>query len=172
MPTLKYIYYFLFSVPSHPLNITELQVANDSITLHWLQPEVRPLLHNILYTMFICQHPNGVIAGYRLYFMTKKMTDVVTVKDSSIEIIYRLQNLGECSFLKLTHLEPFVAAPYKKYTIWAKAFTSKHEGNSSATLEVLTDVSGPGRPLVTNLTCPSASSLFVEWTQPEQFYHR
>jgi len=126
-------------VPSHPLNITELQVANDSITLHWLQPE----------------HPNGVIAGYRLYFMTKKMTDVVTVKDSSIEIIYRLQNL----------------APYKKYTIWAKAFTSKHEGNSSATLEVLTDVSGPGRPLVTNLTCPSANSLFVEWTQPEQFYH-
>lgn len=126
-------------VPSHPLNITELQVGNDSITLHWLQP----------------QHPNGVIAGYRLYYMTKKMTDVVTVKDSSNEIIYRLQNL----------------APYKKYSIWAKAFTSKHEGNSSARLEVLTDVSGPGRPAVTNLTCPGPNSLYVEWTQPEQFYH-
>merc|ERR1719385_398345 len=120
-------------------NITELQVANDSITLHWIQPE----------------HPNGVIAGYRLYYMTKKMTDVVTVKDSSDEIIYRLQDLE----------------PYKKYTIWAKAFTSKHEGNSSATLTVLTDVAGPGRPLVTNLTCPTANSLYVEWTQPDHFYH-
>ena len=36
-----------------------------------------------------------MIAGYRLYYMTKKMTDVVTVKDSSDEIIYRLQDLGE-----------------------------------------------------------------------------
>jgi len=126
-------------VPSHPLNITELQVANDSITLHWIQPQL----------------PNGVIAGYRLYYMTKKMTDVVTVKDSSDEIIYRLQDLE----------------PYKKYTIWAKAFTSKHEGNSSATLTVLTDVAGPGRPLVTNLTCPTANSLFLEWTQPDHFYH-
>ena len=30
-----------FSVPSQPLNITELQVANDSITLHWIQPQVK-----------------------------------------------------------------------------------------------------------------------------------
>ena len=40
------------------------------------------------------QHPNGVIIGYRLYNKTKKMSDVVTVKDNSQEIIYRLQNLG------------------------------------------------------------------------------
>jgi len=126
-------------VPSGPMNITELQVANDSITLHWVQPE----------------NPNGVIIGYRLYYMTKKMTDVVTVKDNSQEIIYRLQNL----------------APYTKYSIWAKAFTSKHEGDSSATLETLTDVSGPGRPVVTNLTCPGASSLYVEWTQPDNYFH-
>ena len=120
------------------------------------------------------QHPNGVIAGYRLYYMTKKMTDVVTVKDSSNEIIYRLQNLGTLMTLLSNELiyQPFVSAPYKKYSIWAKAFTSKHEGNSSARLEVLTDVSGPGRPAVTNLTCPGPNSLYVEWTQPEQFYHR
>ena len=36
-----------------------------------------------------------MIAGYRLYYMTKKMTAVVTVKDSSDEIIYRLQDRGE-----------------------------------------------------------------------------
>ena len=89
------------------------------------------------------QHPNGVIAGYRLYYMTKKMTDVVTVKDSSDEIIYRLQDLGNCPNFKFSNVHDF--SPYKKYTIWAKAFTSKHEGNSSATLTVLTDVAGPGR---------------------------
>ena len=38
--------------------------------------------------------PNGIISGYRLYYMSKQVTDVVTVKDSSKEIIYRLQNLG------------------------------------------------------------------------------
>ena len=52
-----------------------------------------------------------------------------------------------------------------------KAFTSKHEGNSSATIEVLTDVSGPGRSLITNLTCPGDNTLYVEWAQPEKYYH-
>lgn len=27
------------------------------------------------------------------------------------------------------------------------------------------------RSLITNLTCPGDSSLYVEWAQPEQFYH-
>ena len=27
------------------------------------------------------------------------------------------------------------------------------------------------RPLITNLTCPGDSSLYVEWGQPEEFYH-
>lgn len=126
-------------VPSNPQNITNIHTQNDSVTLHWMEPE----------------SPNGIITGYRLYYMTKKMTDVQTVKDSSKEIVYMLKNLK----------------PYTKYTIWVKAFTSKHEGNSSATIEVLTDVSGPGRSLITNLTCPGDNTLYVEWTQPEKYYH-
>ena len=39
----------------------------------------------------------------------------------------------------------FTLEPYTKYSVWVKAFTSKHEGNSSDTIEVLTDVSAPGR---------------------------
>ena len=27
------------------------------------------------------------------------------------------------------------------------------------------------RPLITNLTCPGDSSLYVEWAQPDTFYH-
>eukprot|EP00092_Neocalanus_flemingeri_P005720 GFUD01006160.1.p1 GENE.GFUD01006160.1~~GFUD01006160.1.p1 ORF type:complete len:1193 (+),score=156.97 GFUD01006160.1:67-3645(+) len=126
-------------VPSNPQNIANIHTQNDSVTLHWMEPE----------------SPNGIISGYRLYYMTKKMTDVVTVKDSSKEIIYMLKNLE----------------PYTKYTILVKAFTSKHEGNSSDKIQVLTDVSGPGRPLITNLTCPGGNTLYVEWAQPEKYYH-
>ena len=36
----------------------------------------------------------GIILGYRLYFVSKQVTDVVTVKDSSKEIVYQLKNLG------------------------------------------------------------------------------
>jgi hypothetical protein len=54
-----------------------------------------PLIFLMMLMIILLQHPNGVIAGYRLYYMTKKMTDVVTVKDSSNEIIYRLQSLGK-----------------------------------------------------------------------------
>ena len=52
-----------------------------------------------------------------------------------------------------------------------KAFTSRHEGRSSNQLEVLTDVSGPGRAVITNLTCPADTSLYLEWARPERFYH-
>ena len=27
------------------------------------------------------------------------------------------------------------------------------------------------RALITNLTCPGDSSLYIEWAQPEQYYH-
>ncbi len=34
-------------------------------------------------------------------------------------------------------------------------------------LKVLTDVTGPGSPLITNLTCPAEGSVYLEWTKPE-----
>jgi hypothetical protein len=33
--------------------------------------------------------------------------------------------------------------------------------------KVLTDVTGPGSPLITNLTCPAEGSVYLEWTKPE-----
>ena len=83
-----------------------------------------------------------------------------------ISVSYAFTWIERCHNQILSFLEP-----YTKYTIWVKAFTSKHEGNSSATIEVLTDVSGPGRSLITNLTCPGDNTLYVEWTQPEKHYH-
>ena len=73
------LFKFVFAVPSNPQNITNIHTQNDSVTLHWMEPD----------------SPNGIITGYRLYYMTKKMTDVQTVKDSSKEIVYMLKNLSK-----------------------------------------------------------------------------
>lgn len=48
-----------------------------------------------LYRLLQPASPNGLISGYRLYYMTSEVTDVVTVKDSSQEIVFQLKNLSE-----------------------------------------------------------------------------
>ena len=48
--------------------------------------------------------PNGVIAGYRLYYMTKQVTDVVTVKDTAEEVVYRLNSLSKWLIVQQKHL--------------------------------------------------------------------
>ena len=60
--------------------------------------------------------------------------------------------------------------PYTVYNVWLKAFTRLHEGSPSSPLQVVTDVSGPGRPAITNLTCVGDNSLHVEWMRPDQFH--
>ena len=45
-----------------------------------------------------------------------------------------------------------------------KSFKLKRSKNNSV-------VKKSFRPLITNLTCPGDSSLYVEWGQPEEFYH-
>ena len=58
----------------------------------------------------------------------------------------------------------FFPDPYTTYKFWLKAFTWKNEGQpSSPPYEVTTDVRMPEAPIVTNLACKDASSLYVEW---------
>ena len=66
-------------------------------------------------------------------------------------------------FIPLLSLS-FLPDPYTTYKFWLKAFTLKNEGQpSSPPYEVTTDVGRPGAPVVTNLACKDASSLYVEW---------
>ena len=63
------------------------------------------------------------------------------------------------SFFPSLHPDPFTT-----YKFWLKAFTWKNEGRpSSPPYEVTTDVRRPEAPVVTNLACKDASSLYVEW---------
>ena len=53
------------------------------------------------------------------------------------------------------------------YRLWLKAFTWKNEGSPSQQLSLMTDVSGPPSPVITNLTCEDASTLHLEWILPQ-----
>lgn len=121
-------------VPGKPLNVSIGDVNDSTIALSWSEPE----------------NPNGLIKGYRIYFMRKNFTDVQTVRN------------GE-KFQKfvLTDLEP-----YMEYKLWLKAFTWKHEGEPSEPIVVQTDVRGPSAPRIANLTCHNADTLFLQWHRP------
>ena len=54
--------------------------------------------------------------------------------------------------------------PSSMYHVWIRAFTNKHEGESSTRLSVRTDVSSPMVSSVTNVTCHIDNSVTMEWT--------
>ena len=66
-------------VPSQPVNVSFREVTNSSVVVHWQEPNF----------------PNGLIQGYRLYYMHKNYTEVVTVREPAEEMGYLLVGLGE-----------------------------------------------------------------------------
>ena len=66
-------------VPSAPRNVSTHSITNTSVTLTWVQPS----------------HPNGLIQGYRLYFMHDNFTDVRTIKEANTHMEYKLKGLGK-----------------------------------------------------------------------------
>ena len=71
----------LFIVPGKPLNVTIGEVNDSTIALSWAEPE----------------NPNGVIKGYRIYFMRKNFTDVQTVRSGDKFQKFILTDLGKFS---------------------------------------------------------------------------
>ena len=65
-------------VPSAPLNVSTHSIRNSSVVVTWLEPS----------------RPNGIIEGYRLYFMHSNFTDVRTIKETNTVMEYQLQGLG------------------------------------------------------------------------------
>ncbi|GFX08094.1 tyrosine-protein phosphatase 99A [Trichonephila clavipes] len=128
--------------PSRPRNLTATRITNNSVKLRWLEPE----------------HANGIIQGYNIYHLDvgpnhterKKVSNPLQVME------YVLGSLK----------------PYTQYKVWVKAYTGKNEGLASNSLEIITDVQSPSAPIITNLTCQSVDSIYVQWDRPKVVFHR
>ncbi|KAL0267726.1 UNVERIFIED_CONTAM: hypothetical protein PYX00_009910 [Menopon gallinae] len=94
------------------------------------------------------EHENGDLKGYRIYFIDGNYTDVRSTRGPVLS--YTLDGLK----------------PYTEYKIWVKAYTLKNEGMQSDSVRFRTDVAGPSPPIITNLTCQSNNTIFIEWKRP------
>lgn len=57
------------------------EVTNSSVAVHWQQPTT----------------PNGLVAGYRIYYMSGNYTDVMTVRSTNPSMFYVLRGLSKCA---------------------------------------------------------------------------
>ncbi|KAI4504305.1 hypothetical protein M0802_000776 [Mischocyttarus mexicanus] len=131
----------LFKVPTKPLNFTSRGITSTTIELLWSEPECA----------------NGVLSGYRVYFMYSNCTDVQ---------MYRInENSGPNIEFVLKNLKPYVF-----YDIWVKAYTLHNEGEPSEHLFRRTDIAGPSEPQILNLTCQSYNAVYIQWARPTVFW--
>ena len=119
-------------VPSAPMYTTVHTVTNTTAVVDWSRP----------------QQPNGVILGYRLYFLSGNLTEVKTIRSKDPRLDFRLTDLS----------------PSSLYHVWIKAFTWKNEGLSSSKLSIRTDVRSPPVPEISNISCHSDNRIRVEWS--------
>ncbi len=61
-----------------PVNVSMREVTNSSVRVIWHSPT----------------HENGIIQGYRLYYMHQNFTDVRTVKEAKGSMEYLLEGLS------------------------------------------------------------------------------
>ncbi|KAJ8936513.1 hypothetical protein NQ314_012377 [Rhamnusium bicolor] len=129
------------AVPPKPRNLTVLDYTPDSIRLQWANPA----------------RTNGLIEGYRVYYMNNNFTAVQPDKIPFDEPLIRYN---------LTDLKPLT-----EYTIFVKAFTEKHEGFPSESVMATTDINGPSAPRVLNLSCQANETIFIQWERPSNYYY-
>ncbi|KAK2726948.1 hypothetical protein QYM36_007700, partial [Artemia franciscana] len=125
--------------PTAPRNVSILDVTNTTVKLKWEEPEF----------------PNGLIAGYHVYYyqVDKSDTQVKIFKSSEKVQIQEVDNLESNT----------------EYKLWVKAFTSENDGEPSEHHFVKTDVGIPSAPKIANLTCYSDTVLFIQWLRPVYF---
>ncbi|XP_037087919.1 protein sidekick-2-like [Pollicipes pollicipes] len=100
------------------------------------------------------RRPNGLLQGYNVYWSSGGQP----AHSQSIAVPNARQ-------FTVNMLEPDT-----KYSVWLKAVTSAGESDRSFPWMARTDVSGPGAPVITNITCPTVTSLGLQWRRPKLFY--
>ncbi|CAG9855543.1 unnamed protein product [Phyllotreta striolata] len=128
-------------IPGKPRNLTILDFTANSILLKWANPLKK----------------NGVIEGYRVYYIHNNFTEVWPEK-----VPYDEPHI----FYNLTKLKPLT-----EYTIFVKAFTQKHEGYPSDSVLATTDISGPSPPKILSLTCQANETIEISIGRPSNFYY-
>ena len=155
------------------MNVSVRWVTDSMMDLAWSRPSM----------------PNGKLEGYRIFYMQKNFTDVVTVKPPPPNMTFALTNLGEFLVVLINFrviptigrvyvsvvalwvvnlITPYSShpEPFTEYKLWVKAFTWKNEGESSDTLVIKTDVGGPSPPRIVNVSCQAEDALFIQWQRP------
>uniref|UniRef100_A0A6P7GZM8 Tyrosine-protein phosphatase 99A-like isoform X1 n=1 Tax=Diabrotica virgifera virgifera TaxID=50390 RepID=A0A6P7GZM8_DIAVI len=127
--------------PEGPENLTVLDITPNSLYLQWCNPYKR----------------NGIIEGYRLYYVFHNCTNYKEDEIPFAEPYIRYN---------LTKLEPLT-----EYQIYVKAFTKKFEGSRSKVLITTTDIGGPSAPKILKLQCQANETLFVHWERPSSYYY-
>ncbi|XP_078047953.1 putative receptor-type tyrosine-protein phosphatase mosPTP-1 isoform X2 [Augochlora pura] len=127
--------------PTKPLNLSSHDITSTTIELSWSEPE----------------RANGIITGYRIYYMQANYTDVQTYKTDNYD--------GSIIDFVLKELKP-----HTKYKIWVKAYTWKNEGEPSDHIIRQTDIAGPGAPLILNVSCQTHDSVYIQWARPSIFW--
>ena len=90
-------------VPSRPLKVIFKEVTNSSVAVHWQQPTT----------------PNGIIVGYRIYYMHDNFTDVQTVRHTEPNMFHVLRGLSK--YLLMTDCYYAVnknISTWKHFYIW------------------------------------------------------
>lgn len=78
---------FFVSVPTKPLNLSSHGITSTTIELSWAEPD----------------YANGIISGYRIYYMHSNYTDVQMYRTDEYDgpiIEFVLKELGEYSFVE------------------------------------------------------------------------
>lgn len=127
-----------------PVNLTIGKVTNTTIDLSWNKPE----------------KPSSEISGYTLHYMYDNIYPATkSVNVTNVKVHYTLSDLK----------------PFTEYTIWVESW-GRGDGDSESErtdqLKQCTDVSGPGPPRITNITCvPTNNSFYIQWQRPTEFFN-
>ncbi|KAF6216641.1 hypothetical protein GE061_000987 [Apolygus lucorum] len=129
--------------PNQPADLTVGKVTDTTIDLAWSKPK----------------HPSGEIQGYHLFYEYIKDSPAVTSVNSTLaRVHFTLKQLKPNTF----------------YKIWVESVVDgdggQYDSSNETSVGQRTDVSGPGPPRITNLTCIPPNSFFVEWQKPTVFF--
>ncbi|KZC04425.1 Tyrosine-protein phosphatase 99A, partial [Dufourea novaeangliae] len=131
----------VYRVPTKPMNLSSHGINSTTIELSWAEPD----------------SANGIISGYRIYYMYSNYTDVQMFKTENDE-----KPITEFFLQELK--------PNTTYKIWVKAYTWKNEGEPSDYIIRQTDIQGPSAPRILNVSCQTNDSIYIQWARPQVFW--